>query len=95
MRKNERVLLSKSVDIFNLFYNFGVTEVTDVQKWKEERVFLHFFRFFVTLEEFAELLCIKAMQRIEKIQGYDIETVLTFDKSLHEYYAKFFAVQSG
>jgi hypothetical protein len=28
------------------------------------------------LEEFAELLYIKAMQRIEKIQGYDIATVL-------------------
>ena len=32
--------------------------------------------FFVTLQEFAGFLCIKAMQRIEKIQGYDLETVL-------------------
>ena len=32
--------------------------------------------FFVTLEEIAEFLYIKAMQRIEKIQGYDLETVL-------------------
>ena len=30
----------------------------------------------VTLEDIAGFLCIKAMQRIEKIQGYDIETVL-------------------
>ena len=33
-------------------------------------------RFFVTLEEFAGFLCIKAMQGIEKILNYDIETVL-------------------
>ena len=34
---------------------------------------MHFARFSVTLEEFAGFLYIKAMQRIEKIQGYDIE----------------------
>ena len=32
--------------------------------------------FSVTLEEFAGFLYIKALQRIEKIQGYDLETVL-------------------
>ena len=32
--------------------------------------------FFVTLEEIAGFLYIKAMQRIEIIQGYDLETVL-------------------
>jgi len=32
--------------------------------------------FFVTLEEIAGFLYIKAMQRIEIIQGYEIETVL-------------------
>ena len=31
---------------------------------------------FVTLEEFAGFLYIKAMQRIEKNRGYDLETVL-------------------
>ena len=35
-------------------------------------------RFFVTLEEITGFLYIKAMQRIEKIQGYEIETVLIF-----------------
>jgi len=32
--------------------------------------------FSVTLEEFAGFLYIKAMQRIEKFPGYDLETVL-------------------
>ena len=32
--------------------------------------------FFVTLEEIAGFLCIKALQRIEKFGGYDLETVL-------------------
>ena len=32
--------------------------------------------FLVTLEEFAGFLYIKAMQRIEKFWGYDLETVL-------------------
>ena len=31
---------------------------------------------FVTLEEIAGFLCIKALQRIEKFWGYDLETVL-------------------
>ena len=35
-----------------------------------------FIRFFVTLDDFAGFLCIKAMQRIEKFLGYDLETVL-------------------
>ena len=44
---------------------------------KRKAIFLlHFSRFFVTLEEFAGFLCIKAMQRIEKFWGYDLETVL-------------------
>ena len=33
-------------------------------------------RLSVTLEEIAGFLYIKAMQRIEEIQGYEIETVL-------------------
>jgi len=33
-------------------------------------------RFSVTLEEIAGFLYIKAMQRIEKFWGYDLETVL-------------------
>ena len=33
-------------------------------------------RFSVTLDEFAGFLCIKAMRRIEKFLGYDLETVL-------------------
>ena len=32
--------------------------------------------FFVTLEEIAIYLCIKAVRRIEKNWGYDLETVL-------------------
>jgi len=43
---------------------------------KKKRVSLFCSRLFVTLEEFAGFLYIKAMQRIEKIQGYDLETVL-------------------
>ncbi len=40
---------------------------------------------FVTLEEFAIFLCIKAVPRIEKNWGYDLETVLnsTFCYKLH------------
>jgi hypothetical protein len=33
-------------------------------------------KIFVTLEEFAGFLYIKAMQGIEKFWGYDLETVL-------------------
>lgn len=54
---------------------------------KRKRLFLlHFTRFFVTLEEFAGFLYIKAMQRIEKFWGYDLETVLnsTFCYKLHQ-----------
>ena len=40
------------------------------------RSVLDFGELFVTLEEFAGFLCIKAMQRIEKFPGYDLETVL-------------------
>ena len=41
--------------------------------------------FFVTLEEFAGFLCIKAVWRIEEKRGYDLETVLnsTFCYDLH------------
>ena len=39
-------------------------------------IFTKFARLFVTLEESAGFLCIKAMQGIEKFLGYDIETVL-------------------
>ena len=41
--------------------------------------------FSVTLEEITIFLCIKAVPRIEKIQGYDLETVLnsTFCYKLH------------
>ena len=38
--------------------------------------------FFVTLEEFAGFLYIKAMQRIEKKWGYDLETVLFLQISM-------------
>ena len=37
---------------------------------------MHFSRFFVTLEEIAEFLCIKAVWRIEEKMGYELETVL-------------------
>ena len=35
-----------------------------------------FHPFFVTLEEFAGFLCIKAVREIEDLEGYDLETVL-------------------
>ena len=37
---------------------------------------LPFARIFVTLEEIAEFLCIKAVWRIEEKMGYELETVL-------------------
>jgi len=37
---------------------------------------LHFSRFFVTLEEFAGFLCIKAVWGIEEKLGYELETEL-------------------
>ena len=37
---------------------------------------LHFSRLFVTLQEIAEFLCIKAVWRIEEKLGYELETVL-------------------
>ena len=42
-------------------------------------------RFFVTLEEFAAFLCLKAIWGIERKWGYDLETVLnsTFCYELH------------
>ena len=43
---------------------------------KKEQILLFCSRLFVTLEEIAGFLYIKAMQRIEKIQGYDLETIL-------------------
>ena len=43
---------------------------------KNKRVSLFCSRLFVTLEEIAGFHYIKAMQRIEKIQGYEIETDL-------------------
>ena len=43
---------------------------------KKELFFLFCSRFFVTLDDFAGFLCIKAMQGIEKFWGYDLETVL-------------------
>jgi len=33
-------------------------------------------KLFVTLDDFAGFLCIKAMQRIKKFLGYDLEAVL-------------------
>ena len=46
---------------------------------------MHFARLFVTLEEIAEFLCIKAVWGIEEKQGYELETVLnsTFCYKLH------------
>ena len=43
---------------------------------KTNKFVLYCSRFLVTLEEFAIFLCIKAVQRIEKNWGYDLETVL-------------------
>ena len=43
---------------------------------KKKQISLFCARLFVTLSEFAGFLCIKAMQRIEKFWGYDLETVL-------------------
>ena len=37
---------------------------------------MHFSRFFVTLQEFAGFLCIKAVWGIEEKLGYELETVL-------------------
>ena len=57
-----------------------------LRKQKEKRAFLLYFsRLFVTLEEFAGFLCIKAVPRIEKKSGYELETVLhsTFCYKLH------------
>ena len=47
---------------------------------------MFFTRFFVTLEEFAEYLCIKAVWRIEEKMGYELATVLssTFCYKLHQ-----------
>jgi len=39
-------------------------------------------RLFVTLEEIAGFLCIKAMQRIGKFLCYDLETVLNYYRPL-------------
>ena len=43
-------------------------------------------KLFVTLDDFAGFLCIKAMQGIEKFLGYGLETVLNsmFCYKLHE-----------
>ena len=43
--------------------------------------------FYVTLEEITIFLCIKAVPRIEKIQGYDLETVLN-SSFYYELYSK-------
>ena len=43
---------------------------------KRDKISLFCSRLFVTLERFAGFLYIKAMQRIEKFWGYDLETVL-------------------
>ena len=46
---------------------------------------LYFPRFFVTLQEFSALLCIKAVCGIEGKWGYELETVLnsTFCYEMH------------
>ena len=49
---------------------FGFAELTMHSEMKRKTSFpFAFLSFFVTLEEIAGFLCIKAMQRIEKIQG--------------------------
>jgi hypothetical protein len=52
---------------------------------KKKRFLLFCARFFVTLQEIAEFLCIKAVWRIEEKMGYELATVLnsTFCYKLH------------
>ena len=61
--------------------DYFTSEVT-----RKARILLHFPRFFVTLQEFAGFLYIKAVKRIEKKRGYELETVLnsTFCYKLHQ-----------
>ena len=74
-----------------LFHTFLLTlrlqrEVTGTRKLKEKQAFLlHFSRFFVTLQEFAFFLYLKAVGGIEGKWGYELATVLnsTFCYGLH------------
>jgi len=61
---------------FALVFSFFEKVLAVYDEKKNSFFLLQFARSFVTLEEFAGFLYIKAMQRIEKFQGYDLETVL-------------------
>ena len=69
----QRYTLSSKPPNFPLKFYFQLL-FPETHLWGE--FVLYCARFSVTLEEFAGFLYIKAMQRIEKFWGYDLETVL-------------------
>ena len=73
-------LHSEKLKYVLLFPRFFVTLPINSRTYsvsaKKEQILLFCSRLFVILEEIAGFLYIKAMQRIEKIQGYGIESFL-------------------
>ena len=72
------------IDESFFFRNYSCVEDTSASE--KLKYIWHFTRLFVTLDEFAGFLYIKAMQRIEKFLGYELATVLnsTFCYKLHQ-----------
>jgi hypothetical protein len=61
------VILTLLIRLKGIFLHLGVKKIAKI---------ICNTKISVTLEEFAGFLYIKAMQRIEKFWGYDLETVL-------------------